>query len=74
MCPHPNIASRLYRMKPVPEIVKQKFVFDMFAHPVNYNRIIQIQLTRQRPKLLNSGRNGAGFIELQHIGTHNIIA
>jgi len=58
-------------MKPVPEIVKQKFGF---AHPVNYNIIIQIQLTRQRSKLLNSGRNGAGFVELQQIGTHNIFA
>ena len=68
MCPHPNIASRLYRMKPVPEIVKQKFVF---AHPVNYNIIIQIQLTRQKSY---SRRNGTDFVELQQIGTHNIFA
>jgi len=55
----------------VPEIVKQKLVIDIFAHPVNYNIIIQIQLTRQKSY---SRRNGTDFVELQQIGTHNIFA
>jgi len=55
----------------VPEIVKQKFVIDIFAHPVNYNIIIQIQLTRQKSY---SRRNGTDFVEIQQIGTHNIFA